>query len=807
MPHSRAPLIPSPRSVLATRRGILPLLVALLAALASAPPAAAQGTVEGVFHLVWRVAQDAAEPVEVTYHLSDDQGRTHTLELDPASLRAFGGPLALNRRRVQVTAAVLSAAPGEGGGARLRVLSLRPLQPPLASIADAVQSGSKPYATLLCRFAGSTAVPHPAEYYQAMLGGTAENGLDHYWREVSDGRIDMAGSVVTGWLDLPRTREQYYPGGPSGGPDHWAMVADCTRAADSIVDFRQFAGVNMQFSQSMLASYGGSAYVTADSVNRLMPMTWMDAGAGHATYAHEMGHSFGLPHSSGPYASTYDSRWDVMSYGFLEHAQHTIIYHKDLLGWIPAAQRYVPAPGSRQTLLLNRSAIPGTTADYQMVQIPLPGGEFYTVEVRRWVGYDRAIPDEGVIIHRVNPALPDRAAQVVDADSNYNTNDGGAVWLPGERFVDVANQIVVAVDASFPGEGARVTVSRSAPVAVLSDSLRRLGVVLGPYADTLRADGGTGGFTWAVIDGALPPGLALGAATGILSGTPTEAGSWSFTARALSAGALGRARFRVDVVEPVRITSDSVRPPARLGGAYADSLRAAGALGSYTWSVAAGGVPAGLALDGVTGVLSGTATQEGIHRFTVAATSATLPTLHASLQLVLRVAGPLAVESDSLRPAGVMGAQYRDSLRARGGMVAPVWRVTAGQLPAGVVLDSLSGALSGVAAESGQFRVMVRARSADESVESIVRIAITRPQLQPAAVVDQLLAGAGLSAEHAHFLDLLGNRNGRVDVGDVRAWLAENQNLNLTAYPVLQQMVAEPNGSRPAQPSTPQGEP
>lgn len=811
MHHSRTPFIPPPSFAFAPRRrrGIVPLLLALAAVVAMAGPAAAQGTVTGVFHLVWRVAQDPAAPVEVSYRLADDRGRTHTLELNPESLRPFGGALALNRRRVEVTAAQSSVAEGEGGGVRMRVLSLRPAESMASSVADAVQSGSRPYATLLCRFPDSVAVPHPVEFYQALVGGTGANGMDHFWREVSDGRMDMTGSVVVGWLDLPRPSTHYFPSGPSGNGDLTALVNDCTRTADAHVDFRRFAGVNMQFNLYLAASWGGSAWVSADSVNRLMPMTWMASWAGHSVYGHEMGHSFGLPHSSGPYASTYDSHWDVMSSASVQQVdgqfigQHTMIYHKNILGWIPAAQRYLATAGTRRTLVLNRSELPGTTANYQMAQIPLRFGRFYTVEVRRRVGYDAGLPGEGVIIHQVDTTRPDRAAQVVDPDGNGNPNDAGAVWVPGERFIDLENDVAISVD-SAAGTGFHVTVSLLHPVTLLSDSLRRTAVLEVNYADTLRADGGLGSHTWTVTAGSLPPGVALNAASGVLSGSPSQAGTWRFTARAASGSASASAEFRVDVLRPVRITSDSVRAPVRLGAVYLDSLRATGGTGAYSWSVAAGELPPGLALDGATGVLSGTATGEGVHRFTVVATSAMLG---GALQLVVRVAGPLAVVSDSLRPAGVMGAAYADSLRVRGGLSAAVWRVVEGGLPAGVALDSVSGALSGVAAQSGQFRATVRARSGDESVESAVRITITRPQLQPGVVVDQLLAGSGLAADQARFLDLLGNRNGRVDVGDVRAWLTENQQINLSEHPVLQQIAGEREESAPAQPTTPGGRP
>ncbi|MGH7336617.1 MAG: Ig domain-containing protein, partial [Myxococcota bacterium] len=52
---------------------------------------------------------------------------------------------------------------------------------------------------------------------------------------------------------------------------------------------------------------------------------------------------------------------------------------------------------------------------------------------------------------------------------------------------------------------------------------------------TLAATGGVVPYAWSVAAGSLPPGLALNAATGTISGTPTAAGNWSFTARVTDA--------------------------------------------------------------------------------------------------------------------------------------------------------------------------------------------------------------------------------------------------------------------------------
>ena len=178
-----------------------------------------------------------------------------------------------------------------------------------------------------------------------------------------------------------------------------------------------------------------------------------------------MGHAFGLLHSSGPYGqddplysdTTYDSQWDVMSggrslvpypgYGYL--GVHTIAYHKDFLGWIPAGRKYVAPRNSTRTITLERLAQPGSEG-YLMAHIPIGDSptDFYTVETRLFAGYDDEIPDEAVVIHKVDTTLEDRLAQVVDIDNNGDPNDAGAMWTPGEIFTDLANGIEVSVDAA-----------------------------------------------------------------------------------------------------------------------------------------------------------------------------------------------------------------------------------------------------------------------------------------------------------------------------------------------------------------------
>ena len=57
----------------------------------------------------------------------------------------------------------------------------------------------------------------------------------------------------------------------------------------------------------------GTWTLTLDGQTKAYGMTWMASWADVAVYAHEEGHSLGLPHSSGPSSNVYDSCWDVMS--------------------------------------------------------------------------------------------------------------------------------------------------------------------------------------------------------------------------------------------------------------------------------------------------------------------------------------------------------------------------------------------------------------------------------------------------------------------------------------------------------------
>ncbi|MBC8422418.1 MAG: hypothetical protein H8E01_00145 [Chloroflexi bacterium] len=418
-----------------------------------------QVSLSGWFTTIWGDPKPGpgGKPIEI-YMLTDDTGQSTQLLLNEELARSLGGILSLNRKRVIVEGKWVRPTVLETQSVQLDV---KPNAPPARSALQSV-SGPQPWISILCKFADVADEPKPLSYFEGMYSSTYP-GLDHYWREVSYDIANVEGSDAVGWYTLPQPRSYYvYDRDGDGYEDlhHYRAANDCTAVADAAVYFPDYVGINLMFNDDLDGyAWGGGQYMALDGVIRVWRMTWEPPWGYEdiTVMAHEMGHGFGLPHSSGAYGWTYDNQWDVMSdtwtncalslhpvYGCL--GQHTISYHKDILGWIPAGQKYMATASSPVTL--EQLALP-QTANYKMVQIPIDGSanHFYTVEVRRKVGYDVKLPGQAVIIHEVDTSRI-RPAYVVDVDDNGDTGDSGARWTVGETFSDVANSISVSVDSA-----------------------------------------------------------------------------------------------------------------------------------------------------------------------------------------------------------------------------------------------------------------------------------------------------------------------------------------------------------------------
>ena len=226
------------------------------------------------------------------------------------------------------------------------------------------------------------------------------------------------------------------------------------------------------------------------------------------------------------------------------------------------------------------------------------------------------------------------------------------------------------------------------------------------YSRTLAASGGTAPYDWAVTAGALPAGLTLSSA-GVLSGTPTVNGSFTFTATATdSQGYPGSRAYTLVIAVPTIAVTPTSLTSGRQNVVYSQTLSASGGAAPYGWAVTVGALPAGLTLSGA-GVLSGTPTVNGTFTFTATATDSQGYSGSRAYSLVIAVPLITVIPASPL-PAGRQFAAYSQTIGASGGATPYTFVVSAGALPAGLSLSG-AGLLSGVPTASGSFSFTIRA--------------------------------------------------------------------------------------------------
>lgn len=255
-----------------------------------------------------------------------------------------------------------------------------------------------------------------------------------------------------------------------------------------------------------------------------------------------------------------------------------------------------------------------------------------------------------------------------------------------------------------------------------------------PYSATLQASGGSTPYSWSVAVGILPPGLTLSAATGVISGTATQIGSYNFRAQVRDANSLTASREFTLQVASFGITTQSL-PDATVGVAYSQTLTAVGGTGPFTWSVPQGSLPQGLTLTSA-GQITGIPTQVSPLPVNFVVQVRDSQNVTATQPLSMRVSSNLNISNASLAGATV-GTSYNQQLQASGGVAPFSWIVTAGALPVGVSLNAGTGIISGIPTTTAQspFNFTIQVTDATNSVFSKqFTIAVSPPTAAPPTI-------------------------------------------------------------------------
>jgi len=275
-------------------------------------------------------------------------------------------------------------------------------------------------------------------------------------------------------------------------------------------------------------------------------------------------------------------------------------------------------------------------------------------------------------------------------------------------------------------------------VCVLPDAV--IGVSYQGHLVTSHQVGGT----LSIVTGALPAGLSLPATFGpsgdIVGGTPGQlTGGASFTVQ--GTGDQGQPLYQaysiaVDPNQPLAVVLPAVGStlsPGMVGGAYAQNFFLSGGAAPYTWSLASGQLPPGLALRtfsdprDANDELAGTPTTAGTYTFTMQV--ADFDGQQATQQFTITIDPPLQITGTM--PAGTVGKPYSHDLIATGGAPPYSWFVVnnINELPPGLTLDStapdFNNVLAGTPSQAGTFSFPMEVQdSQDNTVFGTVTVTI-----------------------------------------------------------------------------------
>lgn len=273
-------------------------------------------------------------------------------------------------------------------------------------------------------------------------------------------------------------------------------------------------------------------------------------------------------------------------------------------------------------------------------------------------------------------------------------------WTFYLQAIDVPGPYVCCTETQF-------TITIDSKLIVSTNSLADANINQAYSAGPLQVSGGTA-TSWSLAGGALPDGLAL-ASTGMITGTPTKSGAFTFTVQANGTPNNDTKQLSIFVIAPLVLGGPGGAPPrtepvpvnAKVQTPFSWGIQATGGRAPYAYGSST--LPAGVTLDPNTGLLTGTPTVAGTTRvtFQVRDSAGTLDSLSVTLTVKALLAFSLGAPK-----VGRIDRFYSWKIPVTGASKTRIF-LASGRYPPGLELDEATGVVSGFALRSGSFRIKV----------------------------------------------------------------------------------------------------
>ncbi|MBD9510839.1 Ig-like domain repeat protein [Ensifer sp. ENS10] len=287
-------------------------------------------------------------------------------------------------------------------------------------------------------------------------------------------------------------------------------------------------------------------------------------------------------------------------------------------------------------------------------------------------------------------------------------------YTPTPGYAGPDSFTYTATNAGGTSAPATVTITVSAPTIVLPNVSLAAGTVGTAYSQTLTASGGTSPYTFSV-SGTLPAGLTLSSG-GVLSGTPTVAGSYSFQIVATDSSTGPSAPFSGS--RGYTLNVDEIVPAA---GAVSATVNANSSANPITLNLSAGtatSVAIGTAASHGTASASGTTVTytpipgySGSDSFTYTATNSAGTSSPATVTITVNRPTLALSPAAGALPGGTTDVAYSQSMTASLGTAPYTYglTITSGTLPTGLSFNTATGTLSGTPTTTGTVNFTVSA--------------------------------------------------------------------------------------------------